>query len=96
MPVEIEIGDLLQMGLVSSDDLGVSSKKVFKRLQSKGVITSFRVATGKYMLAQKANSDCYFLDSKTRLCTIYEKRPSVCREFPKIGPRPGCCPYQSK
>ena len=43
-----------------------------------------------------SNNDCLYLDRKSRLCTIYEKRPDTCRNHPKIGPRPGYCAYKPK
>ncbi|MFO6335145.1 YkgJ family cysteine cluster protein, partial [Pseudomonas aeruginosa] len=36
------------------------------------------------------------LDRKTRLCTIYARRPDTCRNHPRIGPRPGYCAYRPR
>jgi len=47
-------------------------------------------------LVRMSNNDCYYLDRKSRLCTIYDKRPDTCRNHPKIGPRPGYCAYKPK
>lgn len=58
-----------------------------------GMVKNFRVKTGLFTLAQRPNGDCLYLDSERR-CTIYDKRPSVCRRFPEIGPRPGHCPAE--
>ena len=96
MPVEIKGEDLLRLGLANEDELLASSKKVAKRLIKEGIVESYREGTGNFMLTQKANDDCYYLDLKTRLCTVYEKRPGVCRQFPEIGPRPSFCPAQQK
>lgn len=93
MPVEVTLSDLVGLGLVSQDEALGSQKKIFKRLRKEGYVSSYREGTGFFMLSQKNISDCYFLDSKTRLCTVYEKRPQVCRSFPSIGPRPGFCPH---
>nr|WP_295904815.1 YkgJ family cysteine cluster protein [uncultured Bdellovibrio sp.] len=95
MPVEIKISDLIRLGLCSEDEAQGSIKKLAKRLMKEGYIVSYRQGTEFFMLSQKANRDCYFLDSKTRLCTVYEKRPDTCRQFPSIGPRPGFCPGAS-
>lgn len=92
MPVEVTLDDLIQLGLVDRDEAEGSLRKIAKKLIKEKYITSYRQSTGLFMLAQKTNRDCYFLDSKTRLCTVYEKRPGVCRKFPSIGPRPGYCP----
>ncbi|KYG66108.1 Fe-S-oxidoreductase [Bdellovibrio bacteriovorus] len=92
MPVEIRLSDLIRLGVVTEDEAAGSVKKVAKRLTREGIITSYRQGTELFMLTQKANRDCLYLDSKTRLCTVYEKRPDTCRQFPAIGPRPGFCP----
>lgn len=92
MPVEVKISDLVRLGLVSEDEALGSLKRVAKRLKNEGLISSYRQGTDLFMLTQKANRDCVFMDSKTRLCTVYERRPEVCRQFPSIGPRPGYCP----
>lgn len=94
MPVEVHFDDLLRLGLVSEDDRSISRRKLAARLTQEKVIQSYRHGTDLFMLAQKANRDCLFLDLHTRLCTVYDKRPQVCRDFPSIGPRPGFCPHQ--
>lgn len=94
MPVEIKAEDLVRLELASIDELNSSPRKVAKRLIKEGVLASYRDGTGNFMLTQKANDDCYYLDLKTRLCKVYEKRPGVCRQFPEIGPRPSFCPSQ--
>ncbi len=97
MPVEVKVEDLLHLGLVTVDEIQQSLKKTAKRLKKEGVITSYREGTDFFMLTQKSNEDCYFLDSKTRLCTVYDRRPNTCRDFPtRVGPRVGFCPYQRK
>lgn len=96
MPVEVKSSDLVRLGIASQDEVDGSEKRLFKRLHKEGIIASFRQGTGLYILSQKGNGDCYYLDSKTRLCTVYDKRPGVCREFPSIGPRPGFCPEARK
>lgn len=97
MPVEIRASDLLRLGLVTEDELSGSIKKVAKRLSKEGVIQNYRSGTEFFMLTQRANSDCYFLNEKTRLCTVYDKRPDTCRGFPSLlGTRVGFCPYTKK
>jgi len=78
--------------LISEDEAASSLKKVAKRLIKEGVVRSFHPQVQLFVLEQRAGRDCLFLDEKTRLCSVYEKRPEVCRAFPKIGPRPGHCP----
>lgn len=96
MPVEVHLADLVRLGCVSPDEATGSIKKIVKRLKKERIITSYRQGTDLFMLGQKTNRDCLFLNSDTRLCTVYEKRPGVCRDFPSIGPRPGYCPVQRK
>lgn len=92
MPVEVKLSDLIRLGVTDVDEAQGSIKKLAKRLIKEGVIVSYRAGTEFFMLQQKSNNDCQFLDLRTRLCTVYEKRPDTCRGFPSIGPRPGYCP----
>lgn len=96
MPVEVKLSDLLRIGIVSEDEAAGSIKKLAKRLSKEGYISSYRAGTELFMLTQRQGRDCYFLHPETRLCTVYEKRPDVCRQFPSIGPRPGFCPVIPK
>jgi Fe-S-cluster containining protein len=96
MPVEVRLADLVRLGVVSEDEALGSIKKLSKRLAREGITSSYRHGTELFMLSQKNGRDCYFLDSRTRLCTVYDKRPDVCRDFPSIGPRPTFCPQTPK
>lgn len=96
MPVEIKASDLVRLELATEDEITGSLKKVARRLIKEGVISSYREGTGNFMLTQRSNDDCYYLHPQTRLCTVYEKRPEVCRQFPEIGPKPGFCPARKK
>lgn len=96
MPVEVRLADLIRLGVATVDEAEGSIKKLAKRLMKEGIIVSYRQGTEFFMLSQKANRDCIFLNSQTRLCTVYEKRPDTCRQFPAIGPRPGFCPGYPK
>lgn len=97
MPVEIKAKDLIRLGLTTEDEIQNSLKKLAKRLEQQGIIRSYRSGTEFFMLTQRSNDDCYFLDFKTRLCTVYEKRPDTCRGFPtENSPRMNFCPYKSK
>lgn len=100
MPVEVRGSDLVRLGVCSQDELEISAKKLAKRLQKEKIVSSFRqnegAGTEVFMLAARPNGDCVFLHEKTRLCTKYEVRPQVCRDFPRIGPKPGFCPKKKK
>jgi Fe-S-cluster containining protein len=97
MPVEIKASDLIRLEIATQDEVDNSVKKLAKRLKKEGYISSYRDGTEFFMITQKPNDDCYFLDSKTRLCTVYEKRPDTCRQFPsQMGTRVGFCPVEYK
>ncbi|MFN8791222.1 MAG: YkgJ family cysteine cluster protein [Bdellovibrionales bacterium] len=97
MPVEVKLSDLIRLGLATQDEADASIKKLAKRLMREGFVKSYREGTEFFMLTQRSNDDCYFLDPKTRLCTVYEKRPETCRSFPSmVGPRIGYCPSEKK
>ena len=92
MLLEVTTEDLVRLEVCSEDEAQGSQKKLFKRLRKEKIALSFRDGTGLFMLQSKSNGDCQFLNSQTRLCTVYDKRPGVCRKFPSIGPRPAFCP----
>lgn len=97
MPVEVKASDLVRLQLTTQDDIDNSIKKVAKKLKKNGLISNYREGTEFFMLTQKANFDCYFLDTRTRLCTVYENRPDTCRDFPSlVGPKVGYCPVEKK
>jgi len=92
LPVEANASDLLRLGLISPDELGNGLKKAARRLMTAGVVRQYRATSGIFTLAQRPDGDCIYLGARDRLCSVYEQRPSVCRQFPSIGPRPGFCP----
>jgi Fe-S-cluster containining protein len=95
LPVEVSVVDLIRLGLVTEDEASISLKKVAKRLMKEGLIQAFQGKSQLFVLEQISGRDCIFL-GKDRRCTVYEKRPEVCRSFPKIGPKPTFCPYKDK
>ena len=96
MPVEVHASDLLRLGFIDEDEMQGSRKKIAKKLIKDKIISSYREGTDLFMLMARPNGDCLYLDKYSRLCTVYDKRPDVCRQFPSIGPRPEFCPYQKK
>jgi Fe-S-cluster containining protein len=82
--------------LITEEEASESLKKVAKKLLKEKWIQAFNARSGIFILDQRYGEDCVFLGRKDRLCTVYEKRPEVCRQFPKIGPRPGYCPGRRK
>lgn len=94
MPVEVTLSDLFRLNLVTEDEVqNKGVRKIAKKLIKENWISTYREGTGLFMLTQKANRDCIFLDARTRRCVNYQLRPDVCRQFPSIGPRPGFCPH---
>lgn len=92
MPVEVKASDLVRMGVAGVEEIEENPKRVAQNLIRQNIIKSYRAATGLFTLAQKNGTDCIFLNEQ-RLCTIYDKRPDVCRKFPtEVGNRIGYCP----
>ncbi len=95
LPLEVSAFDLIRLGQSTEDEMASSAKKASKRLINEGIVRSYNASTGIFVIEQRGGRDCIFLGEKDRLCTVYEKRPEVCRKFPKIGPKPGWCPSNS-
>lgn len=92
LPVEVSVADLVRLGLTTEEEAAAGLKALARRLQKERIIQVFQPKSQLFVLEQRYGRDCIYLDERTRLCTVYEKRPEVCRQFPKIGPRPGFCP----
>lgn len=95
LPVEASASDLIRLELTTEEEAALSLKKVAKRLMKEGFVQAFQQSSQLFVLEQRNGRDCIYL-GEDRLCTVYEKRPEVCRKFPKIGPRPGFCPASRK
>jgi Fe-S-cluster containining protein len=91
----VSAADLIRLELITEDEAACSLKQVAKKLMKEKIIQAYQAKTQLFVLAQKGGRDCLFLDSN-RLCSVYSKRPQVCRSFPSIGPRPGYCPKTLK
>ncbi len=92
MPVEVSLSDLIRLELITPEEASLlPPKQIAKRLLAQKWIQAHQPKSQLFVLEQQQGRDCIFLDSDRR-CTVYEKRPEVCRQFPKIGPRPGFCP----
>lgn len=92
MPLEVSLPDLIRLGLVSAEESIEDLSDIASRLKKRKLIQNFHPRKMVFVIAQKKNKDCIFLDENRR-CTVYLKRPEICRQFPKIGPKPGSCPY---
>ena len=96
MPVEATLDDLVRMELISPFEAEGKLKRVANRLKKEGVVDHYNPSRAVFTLARRPNLDCVFLDAQSRRCTIYEKRPTICRNHPAVGPRPGYCPHEKK
>lgn len=95
LPLEASVQDLIRLELTTEQEASESLKKLAQRLMKDHVLQSFNTKSQLFIFEQRHGCDCLYL-GKDRLCTVYSKRPEVCRKFPKIGPRPGYCPYLKK
>ena len=96
MPVEVKISDLIRIGAITAFEADEPIKTLAKQLKKEGVIEHFNFKNQIFTLVRFANYDCLYLDSMSRRCVVYEKRPDTCRNHPQVGPRPGFCPYEQK
>ena len=96
MPVEMKIKDLIRLQVIDDFEAQEPPKKIAKRLKKAGIIDRFNYKREIFTLARLANSDCIYLHPQTRRCTVYDKRPDICRNHPQVGPRPGYCAYQKR
>jgi len=93
MPVEVKVHDLIRLELTTEDEVEAGVGKLVSRLKKQGIIKSYRANTGLFLLTDRPNGDCLYLDSRSRLCQVYDLRPDVCRRFPEtLSLRPGYCP----
>jgi Fe-S-cluster containining protein len=92
MPVEVKAADLVRLGWADSFEIEEDEALVARKLIKEKRIRSYRASTGLFQLERRPDGSCHLLGEKN-LCSIYEKRPEVCRKFPtEMGNRPGFCP----
>lgn len=97
LPVDTHLSDLVRMELITEFEAQTgAAKNIAKQLKKQGIIEHFNFKTGVFTLARMANDDCLYLDRNTRRCSIYEKRPTTCREHPQVGPKPNHCAYKKR
>ena len=95
MPVVVNPEDLFHMGYLNAQEVNGPLKRIAGRLIKLGVVKTYREKSRSFVLRQRKNHDCIFLD-RNRMCTIYDRRPAVCREFPMNSKRAGFCPRKDK
>jgi len=94
MPVEVKLSDLIRMGVITEFETGEPIKLLTRKLKKAGVVKRYSTKNQVFTLVRFANGDCLYLEDTTRKCRIYEKRPDTCRNHPRVGPRPGFCPFE--
>ena len=95
MPVELNIADLLSLGILAECHLELPLKDQIKEALKHPAVKRYTARTEKFTLAQKVSGACFFLDQNAR-CTVYTNRPNTCRNHPRIGPKPNFCAYIKK
>lgn len=94
LPVEVTLTDLVRMGVITAFEAGEPVGWLVKKLKKDGVVERYAARKRVFTLVRFANGDCFCLDGRRRKCRIYEKRPDTCRNHPRVGPRPGFCPFE--
>jgi Predicted Fe-S-cluster oxidoreductase len=77
LPVEVRIDDLIRLELVDAFERDEPAKNIAKRLSKAGIVEHFNHKHEIFTLTRLTNGDCLYLDRKTRLCTVYAKRPDT-------------------
>lgn len=95
LPVNVTSEELFHMGFIEAHQVNGPLKRIAQRLKRMGIIRSYQDRTRLFRLEQVNGHDCVFLDEDRR-CTIYERRPSICRDFPFNSARPGFCPSKKQ
>ncbi|MGA3828201.1 YkgJ family cysteine cluster protein, partial [Pseudomonas chlororaphis] len=75
LPGEVKIKDRVGVGIVDEFERGEPVKNIAKRLQKEGIVERYNQKSEIFTLQRMSNNDCLYLDRKSRLCTIYDKRP---------------------
>ena len=98
MPLEVQLPDLVRLGLVDAFEAEHEEPRVIaKRLQKARLIDHFNHKNVLFTLARRSSGDCNFLHPATRQCTVYEQRPDTCRLHPQTkSPKPGYCAYGAR
>lgn len=91
--VEVRAADLIRLGLTDEWEVEHCLKDLIQRLKKQKIIKRYNLKTETFVLEQKNGRDCIFLD-RNRRCTVYQRRPDVCRNHPEVSSsRKGHCPY---
>lgn len=96
LPVEAKPSDIVRLELATAEEMEFDPAAVAHRLKKEKLIQAYNDKSEMFIIAQRAGRDCIFLHAQTRRCTVYEKRPDTCRNFPRVGPKANFCPYRPR
>ncbi|MFM7331021.1 MAG: YkgJ family cysteine cluster protein [Brachymonas sp.] len=98
MPLEVTLAELVRLGWVDAFEAdNESTSRIAKRLHKAKQIDHFNHKQSLFTLARRASGDCINLDADSRRCTVYERRPDICRLHPQTrSPRMGYCAYGAR
>jgi uncharacterized protein len=98
MPLEVKIEELVRLGWVDPFEAEHEpAGRIAKRLIKDQLIDHFNHKQSLFTLARLSSGDCINLDAQSRRCTVYERRPEICRLHPQTrSPRPGFCAYGAR
>lgn len=95
MPLQVSVSDLCRLELTTEKAVASNLPAEISRLKKARVLKQDQPEEFIYILEQQPNKDCIYLGSD-RTCTVYHRRPEICRRFPRLSPNPGHCPYLQK
>lgn len=95
MPLEVSLPELVRLGWVDAFEAEHEPpSRIAKRLLKERLVDHFNHKQSLFTLARRASGDCINLDADSRRCTVYERRPEICRLHPQTrSPRTGFCAY---
>ena len=98
MPLEVSLPELVRLGWVDAFEAEHEpASRIAKRLLKDRLIDHFNHKQSLFTLARRASGDCMNLDAQTRRCTVYERRPDICRLHPQTrSPKLGYCAYGAR
>lgn len=95
MPLEVTLPELVRLGWVDAFEAEHEpASRIAKRLLKDRLIDHFNHKQSLFTMARRASGDCINLDAQSRRCTVYERRPDICRLHPQTrSPKLGYCAY---
>ncbi len=92
LPVEITLNELYELKFLDYFYQEESITDQIKKALTLPFILRYTPSSQKFTLRTKINGSCYFLTPQGQ-CSIYTQRFKVCRDHPKVGPKPNYCAY---